>query len=113
MTLKHTPGELAFGRDMILPIPSKVNWGNLFQRKQTVISQTNAKENQSRKEFDYKVGQRILILNKNQHKGKLEPTVSNEGPWPITQIHANGTVTILRNNYIERINICHIRPFFE
>ena len=32
MALKHTPGELAFGRDMILPIPSKVNWENLFQR---------------------------------------------------------------------------------
>ena len=46
MTLKHTTGELAFGRDMILPIPSKVNWENLFQHKQTVISQTNAKENQ-------------------------------------------------------------------
>ena len=113
MTLKHTPGELAFGRDMILPIPSKVNWEYLFQNKQNVISQTNVKENLSRKQFNYKVGQRILILNKNQQKVKLEPTVLNEGPWPITQIHTNGTVTILRNNYVERINIPRICPFFE
>ena len=63
MTLKHTPGELAFGRDMILPVPSNINWAHSFQRKQDVISQTNVKENQSRKEFDYKVGQRILIPN--------------------------------------------------
>ena len=58
MTLKHTPGELAFGRDMILSVPSKIDWEHLFQRKQNVISQTNnVKENQKRKEFDYKVGQ--------------------------------------------------------
>ena len=31
-TLKHTPGELAFGRDMILPFASNINWPNLFQR---------------------------------------------------------------------------------
>ena len=31
--LKHTPGELAFGRDMLLPFPSNVNWPNLFKRK--------------------------------------------------------------------------------
>ena len=65
LTLKHTHGELAFGRDMILPVPSKVNWENLFQRKQNIILQTNVKENQLIKEFDHKVGQRILILNKN------------------------------------------------
>ena len=51
MTLKHTPGELAFGRDMILPVPSKIDWEDLFQRKQDVISQTNVKENQSKKGF--------------------------------------------------------------
>ena len=79
ISLKHTPGELAFGRDMILPIPSKVNWKDLFQRKQDVITQRNEKENQSRKNHDYKVGRRILILNENQHKSKLEPSVLNEG----------------------------------
>ena len=31
-SLKHTPGELAFGRDMALPIPSNINWQDLFQR---------------------------------------------------------------------------------
>ena len=72
MTLKHTPGELAFGRDMILPVSSNVNYEQLFQHKQGIIAKTNQKENQTRKDFDYAVGQKILILNKNQHKGKLE-----------------------------------------
>ena len=71
------------------------------------------RENKSRTEFDYKVGQRVLILNKNPHKNKLDATVLNEGPWEIQRVNSNGTVTILRNKYHERLNICHIRPFFE
>ena len=98
---------------MILPVASNIDWNQLFQRKQNVTSKTNHKKNQSRKDFDYQVGQRILILNKNLHKGKLEPTILEEGPWEIKQVHSNGTMTILRNNYTERINIGRVRPFFE
>ena len=46
--LKYTPGELAFGRDMILPVTSTINWNHLFQRKQNVITKTNLQENKSR-----------------------------------------------------------------
>ena len=41
MSLNKTPGELAFGTDMILPLRSKVNWEELFQRKQNRIQQNN------------------------------------------------------------------------
>ena len=37
MPLNHPPCELAFGRDMILLIPSKISWTKLFQRKQDRI----------------------------------------------------------------------------
>ena len=113
MTLKHTPGELAFGRDMLMPVPSQIDWKQLLSRKQDVITQANVRENKSRTDYNYKVGQKILILNKNPHKSKLEPTVLNEGPWEIKQVHENGTVTILRNNYHERMNIRQIRFFFK
>ena len=112
-SLKHTPGELAFGRSMLHPFPSTVNWSQLLKDKQKRINDINLKENQGRKEFDYQVGQKILILNKNQMKGKLEPTVLNEGPWTISKVHTNGTITILRNKYLERINVRRVRPFFE
>ena len=70
-------------------------------------------ENLSRQDFDYKIDQKILILNKNQFKGKLEPIVLNEGPWPIQQVHTNGTVSILRNEYLERINNCRDENFWS
>ena len=113
MTLKHTPGELGFKRDMLLPVPSKIDWKQILMCKQDVITQTNLRENKSRTDYNYQVEQRILILNKNPHKSKLEASVLNEGPWEIKKFHENGTVTIPRNNYHERMNICRIRPFFE
>ena len=70
-------------------------------------------ENLSRQDFDYKIDQKILILNKNQFKGKLEPIVLNEGPCLIQQVHTNGIVSILRNKYLERMNIYRLRPYFE
>ena len=47
-SLKYTPGELAFERDMNLPVPSTANWQELFQRKKELITQNNEKENLSR-----------------------------------------------------------------
>ena len=42
---------------------------------------------------------------------KLKPTVT--GPFPIEQVHTNGTVTLrLSPNQLERINIRRIRPRF-
>ena len=37
MTLQHIPCELTF-RDMILPVSRNIDWEDLFQRKQNIIS---------------------------------------------------------------------------
>ena len=60
--------------------------------------------------FDYKVGDLVLILNTANFKGKLEPSTLPDGPWKIVQVHTNGTVSILRNHYVERMNIRRLRP---
>ena len=110
---KVSPGELAFGRHMLYPFSKQVDWKQLLQNKQTLIDQANIKENSKRRFHDYKEQDLVLILNKATTKGKLEPITLPEGPWKITQVHTNGTVSILRNNYVERINIRRIRPFFK
>ena len=74
-SLKYTPGELVFNRDMLHPFSSKINWRQIVEQKQITVNRENLKENSTRREFNYKVGDKILILNKNQFKGKVEPTV--------------------------------------
>ena len=110
---KMSPGEMAFGRHMLYPFSKQIDWQQIMNRKQKIIDVANIKENAKRKYFDYKVGDLILILNKQGNRGKLEPSTLPEGPWKIVQIHTNGTVSILRNKYVERLNIRRIRPFFN
>ena len=66
----------------------------------------------TRQTHDYKVNDLILILDKAPHRGKLSPSALPEGLWKIHQVHHNGTVTILRNNYLERMNIHRVCPHF-
>ena len=90
------------------PFSRQVDWQQILNRKQEIIDAANIKENSKRKYFDYKVGDLILILNKQSNRGKLEPITLPEGTWKVTQVHTNGTVSILRNKYVERLNICRI-----
>ena len=111
--MKISPGELAFGRNILNPFSPQINWVEMLQDKQRTIDKYNFKENTRRRDFDYKIGDKVLILNKATFRGKLDPTTLPEGPWEIKQVHTNGTVSILRHNYLERINIRRLRPFFS
>jgi len=60
-TLGATPGQLVFGRDMILPVQFKANWAAIALRKQERINQSNAQENRKRIPHTYKVGDKVLL----------------------------------------------------
>ncbi len=51
-TLKFSPGELAFGRNILHPFATQVNWDELLQKKQETVNKANMKENAKRKYFD-------------------------------------------------------------
>ena len=104
---------MAFGRHMLYPFPRQIDWNEILLRKQIITGKANMKENSKRRFFDYKENELILKLNKQANKGKLEPNTLPEGPWKVIQVHTIGTVSILRNKYIERINIRKIRLFFN
>ena len=61
---------MAFGRHMLYPFSRQFNWQQILDRKQEIIDAANVKENSKRNFFDYKVGDLILILNKQINKGK-------------------------------------------
>ena len=56
----YSPGQLLFGRDMILLIKHEVGWGLIRQRKQTQINKDNICKNKHRVYYDYNV-----MLNKH------------------------------------------------
>jgi hypothetical protein len=95
---------------MILDIPLLANLHDIQQRRQLIIDDRLRRANLKRRSFDYQVGQQVLLLADNPDK--LQDRAS--GPFPITQVHANGTITIQRTPYYrERINIRRVKPYFH
>jgi hypothetical protein len=62
-TLKATPGQLVFGRDMVLPIKFMADWGAIEQQRQKDMGRYNRRENASRISHDYKVGDKYYSKN--------------------------------------------------
>ena len=59
--LKSSPGATVFGRDMLFDIPYIADWAAIGQRQQHLVDQNNARENARRIDFDYAVGQKVLL----------------------------------------------------
>ena len=106
--LQASPGQLAFGRDMLINAIYLANWAVIKQRKRESTLYNNAKENKLRVQHDYQPGNKVYILNKDI-KRKLKP--DKEGPFEVVSIHTNGTLTIRRSPAVtERINIRRVHP---
>ena len=106
----NSPGSLVFNRHMFLNIPLEADLLALQNMRQRKIQINLIKQNKKRWNYDYKVGQKVLIKNKG-HRKMEAPT---EGPFTIVQVYTNGTVALQRrNNVLERINIRRLSPFKE
>lgn len=108
--LRSTPGAAIFGRDMLFDIPYIADWKAIGKRRQDSVNQNTARENTRRLDFDYVLGQRVMV-RKDGILRKAEDRYV--GPYVITQVHTNGTVRIQRGTLSERINIRRITPYFE
>ena len=104
------PGSIVFARDMLLPIPVIANFEALRNHHQVMVDDNRHRQNLHRQFHDYAVGDEVLIVNWDKNKPKLAPI--STGPFAVWQVHANGTLTIVRGpNLYERINIRRLRPY--
>jgi hypothetical protein len=90
--LKASPGAAIFGRDMLLDIPFIADWQKIGEHKQKLTDLNNAHENEGRIDYDYKVGQKVLL----KKEGILRNDESrwHKKPRLITSVHTNGTITV-------------------
>lgn len=91
-TLGISPGGLVFHRDMFIDIPYVADLLLLRDKRQALIDYNLRRENNRRRNYDYRIGDQVLELlpepNKLGHR--------TSGPFSILQVHTNGTVTIRR-----------------
>ena len=108
-TTKFTPAQLVFNRDLILRTNMEANVELVRQRRANAIAANNQRENRRRIAYDYKEGDKILILSSG-----LDPKLKlHEGPYKVLGVNkSTGTLHIRRKGYTEPINIRNVRPYF-
>ena len=63
-TKQKSPGQLVFGQDMILPINHLASWILIHQRKQAQIEKEVIRENSTRVNHDYRIGEWVMVRGK-------------------------------------------------
>jgi hypothetical protein len=97
MTLKASPAQLAFNRNMILPTSFAANWYAIHSRKQVQSQSATDAKNRKCIPHQLHLNDKVLICRVigNPYLGKLaKPT---QGPFKIIdvqQLHINGTILI-------------------
>jgi hypothetical protein len=109
--LKASPGAAIFGRDMLFDIPFVADWKQIGDYRQHQTDRSNKHKNNKHVDYDYKVGDKILI-RKDGILRKAESIWKKE-PWTIMTVHTNGTIRIQCRTKSGRINIRRVTPFNE
>jgi transposase InsO family protein len=108
-TLKSTPGQLVFGRDMILNVKHEANWEYIRSRKQNIILKNNKAENAKRIAHTYTVGDKVLLKRGTENKYEMP----YQGPFTILKVNDNGTVRMKVKNVEDTYNIRRLTPCLE
>ena len=109
-TLKASPAQLVFNRDMLLNIKFIADWETIRLRKQKDVDRNNERENSLRVDHDYHIGDKVLVTDNDIHRKLNCPT---KGPYNIIQVYTNGTVRVQKGAVTERINIRRCTPYTE
>ncbi len=77
--LKASPGAAIFGRDMLFDILFVADWHKIGEKRQSLTNCGNQRENAKHIDYDYKVRDKVLLINKGILR-KAESAYSKE-PW--------------------------------
>jgi hypothetical protein len=101
--LKASPSATILGRDMLFDIPFIADWNKIGDYRQHQTNLSTAHKNSKQVDYDYKVGDKILLTQEGILR-KAESPYSKK-PWTITTVHMNGTIRIQHETQSERLNI--------
>ncbi len=63
MVLKASPGADIFGCNMLFDIPFVADWHKIGEWRQSLTNCSNQHKNAKHIDYDYKVGDKVLLIN--------------------------------------------------
>jgi hypothetical protein len=109
--LEAFPGAAIFGRDMLFDILFVADWRKIGKRRQSLADCGNQRENAKRIDYNYKVGDKVLVINEGI-LCKAESAYGKE-PLTITTVHTNGPIRIQRGTNTEQLSIWRVESFTD
>ena len=100
-------GQLFFSPDVILPINYVSDWKCIRQHIYTRIDNDVIRENSTRIDYDYRVGDKVMTLTKSAYKYETPYGV----PYKKFQTWTNGTATLRMGAVTMILNIHNIKPY--
>jgi hypothetical protein len=97
---------------MLFDIPFIADWNKIGDYRQCQTDLNMACKNSEQDDYDYKVGNKVLLTEEGTILHKAESPCSKK-PWSIITIHTNGTIRIQCGTKLERLNIRRVTPFTE
>ncbi len=77
--LKASPGAAIFGRDMLFDIPFMADWHKIGEQRQSLTNRGNQRKNAKCIDYDYKVGDKILVINEVSSAKQSPATAKSYG----------------------------------
>jgi hypothetical protein len=96
---------------MLFDIPFVADWHKIGEQRQSLTNRGNQQENAKRIDYNYKVRDKVLVINKGILR-KAESAYGKE-PWTITTVHTNGTIRIQRRTKTEQLSIRRVEQFTD
>ena len=83
------------------------DWEAITQHKQKMINENNTRENAKHLKYTYKIHDKVL-LERDDAPRYESPYL---GPFEVTDVFTNGTVTIKKRATYEWVNVRRLIPF--
>jgi hypothetical protein len=96
---------------MLFDISFIADWKNIGEHRQGLTDLNTTQENKGRIDYDYQVGQKVLVRN-DGILCKAESRYLKE-PCTIKSVHTNETIRVQCRNKSEMMNIRRVKLFEE
>lgn len=107
--LNASPVQLLSQRDMILDVACEMNLNVLNNNRVKQFAKANYRENFTRIDHTYQIGDFVLFLKDKSHLAWLDQPTA--GPFKILKVKSNGTILIQRNHFTKVVDIRRVRPY--
>lgn len=107
-TLKASPAQLVFGRDMIFDLSFKVKWRDIMDNRKKRLLTNNESENRLRIDHTYREGDLVLI-NRDILQRKFLP--KRDGPFTIKKVYSNGLCKVQKGAVAQKLSIRRLVPY--